>query len=243
MGEIRLRAHRLSRSFRGQTVVDDVNLAVPAGRVNALVGLNGAGKTTLLRLLLAMLRPDGGTAYIDGHDVKDADKGVWRQVGHLIEHPFVYPELDAQTNLAVAAKLRGVPRAAIPGFVDESMSLWVIERYADRRARVLSAGNLWRLGLAAALIHRPEIIVLDEPTNALDPAGIILLREYLLRRAGSGAAVLVSSHHLDEVARVADRITVINRGRAIGTLDPGTAGIERAFFELVHADDEQEARP
>jgi len=98
----------------------------------------------------------------------------------------------------------------------------------------LSGGNAQRVGLAAALAHRPRLLVLDEPTTALDPAGIITLREALLRRAAAGAGVLVSSHHLDEVARIADRISVIAEGRMIGSLDPGGVDIERAFFAKVH---------
>jgi ABC-2 type transport system ATP-binding protein len=101
----------------------------------------------------------------------------------------------------------------------------------------LSLGNRQRLGLASALQHGPRIIVLDEPTNALDPAGVILLREALLQRAAAGAGILVSSHHLDEVARIADRISVINQGRLIGFLDPHGVDIERSFFGLVLADD------
>ena len=106
----------------------------------------------------------------------------------------------------------------------------------------MSLGNRQRVGLAAALQHDPSVIVLDEPTNALDPAGVIRLRESLLRRANDGAAILVSSHHLDEVARIADRIVVINRGRLIGDLDPATHDIEHGFFETVRIDDERGVR-
>ena len=117
-----------------------------------------------------------------------------------------------------------------------------LEPYADRRVRSLSLGNKQRVGLAAALQHDPNVIVLDEPTNSLDPAGVIRLRESLLRRAGDGAAILVSSHHLDEVARIANRIVVMNAGRLIGDLDPATQEIEHAFFEVVRIDDERAAR-
>ena len=109
-----------------------------------------------------------------------------------------------------------------------------LHRYAAVRARRMSLGNKQRLGLAAALQHNPDLIVLDEPTNALDPSGVILLREALLRRASAGDGVLVSSHHLDEVARIATRISVIADGRIIGTLDPDGIDIGRAFFSLVH---------
>ena len=125
--------------------------------------------------------------------------------------------------------------------VDAILAELNLAQYAGRRSRKLSLGNRQRLGLASALQHGPRIIVLDEPTNALDPAGVILLREALLRRAGAGAGILVSSHHLDEVARIADRISVINQGRLIGFLDPHGVDIERSFFGLVLADDRSAA--
>ena len=112
-----------------------------------------------------------------------------------------------------------------------------LERYADRRTRVLSAGNLQRVGLAVALQHHPGLVVLDEPTSALDPSGVLLLREVVQRRAEEGAAVLVSSHHLDEVARIADRITLVNAGHVVGELDPATVDLERAFFDRILRDD------
>ena len=119
--------------------------------------------------------------------------------------------------------------------VDAILDELDLRRYADVRSRRMSLGNKQRLGLAAALQHRPDLIILDEPTNALDPSGIIALREALVRRADEGAGVLVSSHHLDEVARIAHRISVLADGRLIGALDPDGIDIERSFFSLVHA--------
>jgi ABC-2 type transport system ATP-binding protein len=125
---------------------------------------------------------------------------------------------------------------------ESAMAELDLARYAKVRGRRLSLGNRQRLGLAAALQHAPRLIILDEPTNALDPAGVVLLREALLHRARLGAGVLVSSHHLDEVARIADRISVMNDGLIIGALDPGTVDLERAFFSLVHSDDVSRGR-
>jgi ABC-2 type transport system ATP-binding protein len=132
-----------------------------------------------------------------------------------------------------------VARSRTAGAVGDALAELGLESLATRRARALSLGNRQRLGLAAVLLHGPRLIVLDEPTNALDPRGVILLRESLLRRAAEGSGVLVSSHHLDEVARIADRISVLNAGRLIGTLAPGRADLERAFFDAVYADDEK----
>ncbi|THA27140.1 ABC transporter ATP-binding protein [Streptomyces sp. RKND-216] len=239
MTDLRLTARGLTRGFSPHTGVRGIDLEVAAGEIHALVGLNGAGKTTLMRLLLGMLRPDSGTARIDGHDVRTAGAEAWARVGHLVDGPLCYADLDTRTNLRIAAALRGVPRGRLEEAVRAGITAFGLERYAGVRARVLSQGNRRRLGLAAALLHDPSVVVLDEPTDALDPRGVIRLREILLRRAGAGAGVLVSSHHLDEVARIADRVTVLHRGGVIGSLDPEGADIERAFFRLVHADEER----
>jgi len=169
-----------------------------------------------------------------GQDIRTMRSDRWARVGALIEYPLAYGELDGATNLRLAARLHGVTPTRIPAVVERIVEELNLARYTTVRARRMSLGNKQRLGLAAALQHDPDLIVLDEPTNALDPSGVILLREALLRRASAGAGVLVSSHHLDEVARIATRISVIADGRMIGTLDPDGIDIERAFFALVH---------
>jgi ABC-2 type transport system ATP-binding protein len=234
----RIRARGVTREFGGGAGVREIDLDVEAGEIHALVGLNGAGKSTLMRLLLGMLRPDSGSITINGCNLVHAG---WERVGHLVENPLAYGELDARTNLVIAAQLHGVARQDIDGTVDGILAELGVAKFASIKARRLSTGNRQRIGLAAALQHWPDVIVVDEPTNALDPAGVILFREALLRRAAAGAGVLVSSHHLDEVARVADRISLINSGRLIGTLDPHGVDLERAFFALVHRDDERMA--
>jgi ABC-2 type transport system ATP-binding protein len=232
---------RLRRDCPIGAGVRDVDLTVRPGEIHALVGLNGAGKSTLMKLMLGMLRPDAGRIELLGADVRSAGPDAWARLGALIEYPLAYGELDGRTNLELAARLRGVPADLIGPMVDAVLDELDLRRYAGIRARRMSLGNKQRLGLAAALQHRPDLIILDEPTNALDPAGIILLREALLRRAADGAGVLVSSHHLDEVARIATRISVIAEGRLVGTLDPDGVDIERAFFAIVHSATHQEA--
>ena len=237
-----LEARDLTRLFEGSVGVRGLDVTVAGGEVHALVGLNGAGKTTLMRLLLGMLQPDSGTVRLEGRDIRGVDAATWASVGHLVDQPFAYPELDVRSNLTIAALLRGLPAARVADTVERTITEFEFERYARIRARVLSRGNLQRVGLACALQHDPGLVILDEPTIALDPKGVILLRESLLRRASAGAAILVSSHHLDEVARIANRITVINRGRIIGRLDPRGVDIERAFFTLVEHDELDHAR-
>lgn len=231
-------AQGVSKSLGGHAVLRGVNLAVEAGCIHALVGLNGAGKTTLMRLLLGMLHPDQGQINLLGHDLTHAPDAVWQQVGHQIEVPPCYPELTARQNLWVAAQLRGVPAAEIQPRIQRMVEALNMSTWVDRRARTLSLGTRQKIGLGAALLHDPAVLVLDEPGNALDPLAVIRLRELLREATARGGAVLVSSHHLDEVARMADQISVLHRGELIGTLDPRGHDLERQFFDLVLARDQ-----
>ncbi|BEH01835.1 ABC transporter ATP-binding protein [Brooklawnia propionicigenes] len=232
-----LAAHSVTRTFRGGAGVRAVDLGVRSGEIHALVGLNGAGKTTLMKLLLGMLRPTEGEVRLDGTPLPALPASAWARVGHVIEHPLAYGDLTARENLLLSARLHGLAATGAAAAVDEALEELRLARYAGVRARRLSAGNRQRVGLAAALQHQPRLLVLDEPTSTLDPGGVILLRDALRRRARDGAAILISSHHLDEVARIADRITLINGGAVIGELDPGGADLERTFFARILADD------
>ena len=238
MAENAFEGRGLARLFDEGAGIRRVDITVKPGEIHALVGLNGAGKSTLMRLLLGMLRPTAGTVTIEGQDLGHAD---WAAVGHLVEYPLAYGELTARQNLVLGARLHHVPVKRIAPMVETIMAELNLAQYANRRSGKLSLGNRQRLGLASALQHDPRIVVLDEPTNSLDPSGVILLREALLKRAGEGAGVLVSSHHLDEVARIADRISVLNQGRIIGSLNPRGVDIERSFFDLVLTDDAKAA--
>lgn len=213
--------------------VREVDLTLARGEIHALVGLNGAGKSTLMRLMLGMKVPDSGTVRLNGVPFDMVPLERWMRVGHLIEYPLAYPELTTRQNLLLSARLRGLTRRNAEEAGNAIIEKLNLNKFAGRRVGKLSLGNRQRVGLAAALQHEPDLIILDEPTNALDPAGVILLRNVLLERAAHGATVLVSSHHLDEVSRISHRITVINGGRIIGALEPGQPEIERAFFSLV----------
>lgn len=187
-----------------------------------------------MRILLGMLTPDQGTVHLAGLPVAGAGMRLWSTVGQMLEIPFAYPELTAKENIYASARLHGMGREAANEAASRALSDLDLGEYASRRAGTLSLGNRQRVGLAAALVHAPTILVLDEPSNALDPRGVIILRRLLQDACRDrGAAVLVSSHHLDEVARIADRISVLHRGRIIGTLEPGTVDLERRFFDLV----------
>lgn len=232
-----LEARGLVRRFGDDAAVDGLDFEARAGEIHAVVGLNGAGKTTLMRLLLGMLRPDAGRALVRGVDAIEVPPAQWASVGHLIETPFAYPELTVRESLTAAGLLHGLDPSQVERAVAGVIERFELTRWSHRRARELSLGNRQRLGLASALVNDPTVLVLDEPANSMDPAGVVLIRDLLTRFRDRGAAVLVSSHHLDQLARVADRITVLHRGRAAGELDPAGTELETVFFELVYAAD------
>jgi ABC-2 type transport system ATP-binding protein len=234
-----IEARSLVRLYGEDRALDEVDLTVGPGEIHAIVGLNGAGKTTLMRLLLGMVRPSAGIALLAGRDVRTAGPDLWRTVGYLVETPFAYPELTVRENLVASALLHGVSDDAISPAVAEVVDRFELAQWVDKRARELSLGNRQRLGLASALVHSPTILMLDEPANALDPAGVVFIRDLMGEAASSGAAVLVSSHHLDQLARVAHRITVLHRGRVIGGLDPTGIDLERQFFDEVNRFDQE----
>lgn len=240
-----LRLRDVRRSFGDLVAVDGLDLDVRAGEVHALVGLNGAGKSTAMRIALGMLAPDSGSATVATPDevrAWRAPAATWAGVGHLVEVPFSYPELTVVETVVVAARLRGLDRVRARDAASAVVAGLGLTPWATRRAGTLSQGNRQRLGLACATVHGPRLLVLDEPTTALDPAGVLLVRRWIHDARSRGAGVLVSSHHLDEVARLADRITVLHRGRAVASLPPGGVDLERQLFEAVAAADGLDAR-
>lgn len=223
----------VSHAFGGRAALDHLTLTVLPGRVTALIGLNGAGKTTALRALTGRLRPTHGVAKILGHDPAAMPVDVARRFGHVVETPLVYPELTVTENLRCAARLHGLARQAAASAADAAVGRMGLGPWRHTRARALSMGNRQRVGIAGATLHLPTALILDEPTSALDPQGVVLVRELVRGLADDGAAVLVSSHHLDEVARVADEIVVLHGGRDVGRLEPGGTDLEQRFFAMV----------
>jgi ABC-2 type transport system ATP-binding protein len=234
-----LAARGVDKRYGEEIALRDVTLEVRAGSIHALVGLNGAGKTTLMRSMLDMIRPDAGTVSIRCDEgmvpVERLPRSEWRCVGHLIETPFAYAELTVIETVVASARLRGVSRVDAADAADAVIARLELGHWARRKSHTLSLGNRQRLGLACALVHGPRLLILDEPTNGLDPAGVHVIRTMLQQAAASGAAILVSSHHLDEMARIADTISVMHRGTVIGALPPWGIDIERQFFDMVSA--------
>ena len=220
-----LELRNVSAANRGIT---QLNFSVAAGEIVALIGRNGAGKTTLLRLALGLIHPTTGTVR---RTMGNGD------IGQLIDAPFCYPELTVSQNLRMHAWLYGID----PERIADSINQRELQPYRDRLFRKLSLGNKQRVGLAGAFQHQPRLIVLDEPTNALDPMGIVTLRTVVKERAAAGCGVVVSSHHLDEVAAIAHRIVVVNSGHIITELSPTTPQLENRFFQAILSDDQSNA--
>jgi ABC-2 type transport system ATP-binding protein len=217
MMELAIETNGLSKFYKDVRAVDSVDLRVKPGEIYGFLGLNGAGKTTTIRALLGMIHPSAGNVTVLGHAVGPSGQGPWSKVGHLVETPSAYPELTVRENLEIARRLHGITdsRAAL-----RAMERLGIVHYAERQAGTLSMGNLQRLGLARALLHEPELLILDEPTNGLDPAGVVEIRELLERLArDKGVTIFMSSHILPEVDRLVTRIGIIHRGRLIEELD------------------------
>ena len=211
-----IETRHLSKSYAQLRAVDHVNLRVARGEIYAFLGLNGAGKTTTIRMLLGMIRPTAGMALLFDQAVGPHGQGPWRRVGHMVEAPSAYPELSVRENLEIARRMHAVTAVSATARVLDMLGL---NAYADRKAGTLSMGNLQRLGLARALLHQPELLILDEPANGLDPAGVVEIRELLARLVrDEGLTVFMSSHILSEVDRLASRIGIIHQGRLIQEL-------------------------
>jgi ABC-2 type transport system ATP-binding protein len=221
-----IRVEGLTKRFGRRLAVDRASFDVPAGTVTGFVGPNGAGKTTTLRMLVGLSRPTSGAAEVLGHSI--VSPGVYLgRVGALIEEPAFYPGLSGSRNLQVLTTLGRCD----PARIDEVLAVVDLGDRAGDAFRTYSRGMKQRLGIAAALLREPEVLILDEPTNGLDPAGIHDMRELVARIAQSGLTVLVSSHLLAEVQSVCDWLVIIDKGRLAyqGTIDAlleqGCAGL------------------
>jgi ABC-2 type transport system ATP-binding protein len=230
----------LGKCYGNVRAVEHLSLRVAQGEIYAFLGLNGAGKTTTIRMLLGMIKPTSGTASVLQTRVRLGSREPWALVGYLVEIPHAYPELTVYENLEVARRLHPgtAPRAV--GQIIERLGL---AAYADRRAGTLSQGNAQRLGLAKALLHSPRLLILDEPANGLDPAGIVEIRALLLELTREqGVTVFMASHILAEVSRLARRIGIIHAGRLLQELDVDELERNRRRRLLLRARDIEAAR-
>lgn len=238
----------LTKSYADFTAVSDVNLHIPKGTVYGFLGPNGAGKSTTMKMFLGLTKPTGGSFVIDGKRYPENRVQILKGIGSFIEAPAFYGNLSGEENLDIVRKILGLPRSA----VSEALELVGLTQYKGRLAKKYSLGMKQRLGLASALIGRPPILILDEPTNGLDPVGIHEIRT-LIRSLPQkfDCTVLVSSHLLSEIELMADHIGILNHGHLLfeGTLDQlkhdaaaqgyPTDNLEDTFLALIDADNMQ----
>ena len=214
-----IRTEALTKHYGKVRAVDGISLSVGKGEIYGFLGLNGAGKTTTIRCLLGMVRPTSGKAFLNGKKVNAGNHELWNDVGYLVEIPYSYPDLTVKENLDMIRRLRFVSDPLIVESVIEKLQLG---SYRDMKARHLSQGNAQRLGIAKAIMHNPGILLLDEPANGLDPAGIVEIRQLLCDLAfNKGVTVFISSHILGEISRFATRIGIIHEGRLVQESDAG----------------------
>lgn len=207
----------LTKRYGALTAVSSVSLTVAPGEILGLLGPNGSGKSTTLNLVMGFIKPNAGEVIIDGHSLRSAPRAALREVGGLVEGSAFYPYLSGRLNLNLIARLRGLPA----GRVEEVLKLVDLTRAAQRPFGDYSQGMRQRLGVAAALMHRPRLVVLDEPTSGLDPAGTREMRALLPRIAAEGTTIMLASHLLSEVEQVCTRVAIMQAGTIIadGTVE------------------------
>lgn len=206
----------LNKSFGEYKILDNLSFEVNKGEIFGFLGLNGAGKTTTIKLLLSILRPTSGKLYLLGEKVDAGNSSLWNKVGYLEEAAF-YPDLTVIENIDIARRMQKVSDKAA---VDRIIGKLGLEPHKKKKARNLSLGNKQRLGLAKAMLHNPEVLILDEPINGLDPAGVVEIRDMLFDLAKNhGVTIFISSHLLAELSKVATRIGIIHNGHLVQEIE------------------------
>jgi sodium transport system ATP-binding protein len=238
-----IEVRNLHKRFGAVTAVEDVSFSAADGVVTGLLGPNGAGKTTTLRMLYTLIRPDRGSALVDGMDVATHAMEVRRSIGVLPDARGLYPRLTAREHARYAGELHGLTGAALEKRVDELIELLDMKDIANRRAEGFSQGERMKVALARALVHGPRNVLLDEPTNGLDVMSTRAVRTLIRQLKSQGHCVLFSSHVMQEVAALCDRIVVVARGRVVAEGAPdelrtrtGKESLEEAFISVIGTD-------
>jgi ABC-2 type transport system ATP-binding protein len=220
----------LTKHYGEVHAAEAVHLQIKKGEIYGFLGLNGAGKTTTIRMLLGMIRPTRGKAYLFGKKVDPGNMDLWNNVGHMVEMPYAYPELTVFENLEIFRRLRFLKDVSM---INEMMEKLHLGPYKNIKAKNLSLGNAQRLGIAKAMIHHPDLLILDEPANGLDPSGIVQIRELLTDLAGThGVTIFISSHILGEISRLATRIGIIHEGVMIRESDVDQ--LKKSRYRALH---------
>uniref|UniRef100_UPI003D195EA5 ABC transporter ATP-binding protein n=1 Tax=Kroppenstedtia sanguinis TaxID=1380684 RepID=UPI003D195EA5 len=238
--ETMLEVSGLCKKVRGRTLLDQVDFTVPSGEICGLLGPNGAGKTTLIRLMTGLIRPTSGWIRVAEVEVHRERGQALGKIGAIVENPVFFPYMSGRENLSNLALLDpGLPRKKISSRVEEVLQVVDLSKRGDDKVETYSLGMKQRLGIAQALLGDPEMIILDEPANGLDPIGMRQLRELILKlNQEAGITFLVSSHLLDEIQRICRRLVVLKEGRVVWQgetedLSRSARDLEEAFVELV----------
>ena len=235
-----IEARNLGRTFDGVQAVKDVSFRAEDGRITGLLGPNGAGKTTTLRMLYALLRPDRGSVSIDGIDTQRDPLAARRRLGVLPDSRGLYKRLTARENIEYFGRLQGLDDSLLKARTDALVTALDLRDIEHRRTEGFSQGQRVKTAIARGLVHEPQNILLDEPTNGLDVMATRALREFLRRLRGEGRCVVLSSHIMQEVAALCDRIIVVSAGRVVaeGTIDElreqtGESSLEEVFVKVI----------
>jgi ABC-2 type transport system ATP-binding protein len=231
-----LQLQDISRHRAGRPAVERLSLALESGQVLGLLGINGAGKSTTLSMIAGALNPDSGRITLNGEDFLERPELARQVIGWLPERAPLWPELTVSEHLMAHGRLRGLASAALRQACDDTLERLDLTSLRRRLAGVLSQGQRQRLGLACALLHKPKLLVLDEPANALDPVQVSALRTLIREVADEGTAVILSTHLLAEVTAVCDRVAILHEG--VLHYDAAIAGtdhqaLERIFFDIA----------
>lgn len=235
----------LSKSFGKIKAVNHVSFVAPDGQITGLLGPNGAGKSTILRMLYALFKPDEGTAQVDGYDVNRFPLEVKKRIGVLADARGIYPRLTARENIRYYGYLHGVEKSVLEKHIDMLIRLLDMQSIADRKAKGFSTGEKLKVAIARALVHNPQNILLDEPTNGLDVISTRAMRRLILRLKEEGKCILLTSHIMQEVAALCDHIIIISQGSitASGTANElrrltGQSDLEDAFVAALGVKEE-----
>jgi ABC-2 type transport system ATP-binding protein len=240
----------VTRKYGPKVAVDGLNLTVPAGELFAFLGPNGAGKTTTIKMLVGLLRPTAGRVSVGGHDTVSRPREAAQLVGYVPDQAFLYDKLTGREFLDFVAQMRGLDRAAAEAAIARQTGQFGLEAFLDDLAETYSHGMKQRLVFAAAVLHDPQILVVDEPMVGLDPKSVRMVKDLLRERTAQGTAVFMSTHTLAVAEEIADRIGVIDQGRLnfLGTqgelerkLAQAPTSLERLFLELTSGNGEAES--
>ena len=234
-----LRTFNLSKEFKHQKAVDNVNINVKRGEIYGFLGQNGAGKTTTIRMIMGIIQPTSGGIELFGEELIAGSYSHFGRIGSIIETPGAYPNLTAIENLEIHRRLMGIPDKACIGKVLEMVGL---EGTGKKRVKNFSLGMKQRLGIARALLHNPELLILDEPTNGLDPIGIKEMRLLILDLVQkTNLTVIISSHILSEVQQLANRIGIIHKGKLLEEIDYESLQKKNRHYIEIKVDDDKKS--